>query len=358
MSVGVGILGIGAYLPPQLRRNDWWPPSLVATWMEERARAIGGLRAAPVPASEGAQRIRAAMLELGADPFQGSVERRIMGAEQTSYDLEEAAARDAIGRAGIAASEIDLVLTYTLVPEYLANNSACVLHGRLGLGARCFTMQVDATAFSFLAQLTLARQLIAGGTAHTALLVQSCGVSRLLDHTDSRSPLFGDAATAVVLGRVGAGRGWIGEAHRTDSSHPFWLAASPRGKAWYADGTAVLHAPDPIGSAGVFLAIADQARDAATEVLATTGTRAADVAFFASHQAMPWIRPIAQEWAGVPDARSCDTYAETGSLFAANVPLVLRRAEDQQLLGDGDLVMMFGGGTGVTYGATLVRWGR
>jgi 3-oxoacyl-[acyl-carrier-protein] synthase-3 len=162
----------------------------------------------------------------------------------------------------------------------------------------------------------------------------------------------------VVLGNVGESRGFVAESHRTDSSHPFWLAASPRGRAWYAEGQAVLHAPDPIGSGNVFLMIADQAREAATSVLARAGLRGDDVGFFASHQAMPWLRPIAQEWAGVSGARACDTYAETGSVFAANVPLVLRRAEDQGLLSSGDLAMLFGGGTGVTYGATLLRWGR
>jgi 3-oxoacyl-[acyl-carrier-protein] synthase-3 len=254
--------------------------------------------------------------------------------------------------------DIDLVLTHTLVPEQLVNNSACVLHHRLGLGAGCFSMQVDATAFSFLAQLTLAVRMIAGGSARTALLVQSCGVTRLLDMDDARAPLYGDGATAVVVGAVADDRGFLGEVHRTDSRHPFWLAASPRGAPWYAEGRALLHAPDPVDASHVFLDIADQARDACGAVLAATETDPSEVDFFASHQAMPWIRPIAQEWAGVAGARSVDTYAQTGSLFAANVPFVLYRAAAEGRLAPGELALLFGGGTGVTYGATLVRWGR
>jgi 3-oxoacyl-[acyl-carrier-protein] synthase-3 len=355
---GIGVLGVGAYLPPETRTNDWWPRDLVTRWMADRARALTALRAAPPPSSEGAARIRAAMLELGGDPFQGSIERRILSADATSHDLEESAARDALARADVAPSEIDLVLTHTLVPEQLVNNSACVLHHRLDLGPDCFSMQTDATAFSFLAQLTLAIGMIEAGRARTALLVQSCGVTRLLDMDDARAPLFGDGATAVILGAVAPDRGFLGEAHRTDSRHPFWLAASPRGAPWYAEGRALLHAPDPVDASHVFLDIADQAWDACSAVLATTGTQGSDVDFFASHQAMPWIRPIAQEWAGVPGARSVDTYAQTGSLFAANVPFVLYRAVEEGRLAPGDLALLFGGGTGVTYGAALVRWGR
>jgi 3-oxoacyl-[acyl-carrier-protein] synthase III len=355
---GIGILGIGAYLPPEVRRNDWWPADVVARWMEQRARQLAALRAAPPPASRGAARIRAAMVELGADPFQGSVERRIMASDATSYDLEEQAARDALARAELAPADIDLVLCYTLLPEYLINNSACVLHQRLGLGRGCFTMQTDATAFSFLAQLTLAHQLIAGGRARRALLVQSCGVTRLLDPADPRSPLFGDGATAIVVGAVSDGLGFEAEVHRTDSRHPFWLAASPVRGRWYDEGRAVLHCPDPVDGSQVFLDIADQAEDAVSAVLAAAGRRTDEIDFFASHQGMPWIRTIAQDHVGLGSARSLDTFPATGSLFAANVPLVLRRAEDERLLGAGDRVLLFGGGTGVTYGATVVRWGR
>jgi hypothetical protein len=37
---------------------------------------------------------------------------------------------------------------------------------------------------------------------------------------------------------------------------------------------------------------------------------------------------------------------------------VLATGEADGLLGDGDLVTLFGGGTGITYGAAVLRWGR
>ncbi len=203
----IGILGVGASLPTEVRTNDWWKPEVVARWMEGRARQLAALRDAPEPSSEGGARVHRAILELGGDPFQGSRERRIMPPGATSYDLEEAAARDALDRAGVQPREIDLVLTHTVVPEYQVQNAACILHQRLGLPARCFTMQADATAFSFLAQLRIAQQLIATGQAQKALLVQSCGATRILDVEHPFAPLFGDGATATVAGEVEANRG-------------------------------------------------------------------------------------------------------------------------------------------------------
>src|SRR5262249_19616924 len=112
------------------------------------------------------------------------------------------------------------------------------------------------------------------------------------------------------------------------------------------------------GARKVFLAIADQAKEVVDAVLDGAGARHDDVAFFASHQGTPWVRRVSQDYAGLAHARSLDAFPDTGTLFAANIPLVLRRAEDQGRLAPGDLTLLFGGGTGVVYGAMLMRWGR
>lgn len=60
------------------------------------------------------------------------------------------AARRAIENARIDQAEIDLLLTHTAVPDYLLSNTACVLHRRLGLAPGCFTMQAEASGYSFM----------------------------------------------------------------------------------------------------------------------------------------------------------------------------------------------------------------
>jgi 3-oxoacyl-[acyl-carrier-protein] synthase-3 len=353
----VGILGVGMCLPSEIRTNDYWSKDLVATWMEVRARQLAALRGkeASTPAIA---KVMRAMFDMGTDPFQGAERRHIMAANETSYDLEERAARDALARANVAAGEIDLVLTHTLVPEHLINNSACVLHNRLGLRAQCFSMGTDATSFSFLAQLMVAIQMIRGGGIRRALLVQSCGVTRLVEPADPVAPMFGDGATAVVVGEVAESRGVITTVHRTASAHPFWMGAGARTGRWYDEGRGVLYCPDPVDASHVFLDIPDQAIDAVGALLAQAGRRPEDVDFFAAHQGMPWLRQLAQELSGLGAARTFDTFPFAASVFSANIPLVLRHAEDAGLLRDDQLVVMFGGGTGVTYGAALLHWGR
>lgn len=348
----VGILGVGTYLPPEVRGNDWWPADVVAGWAAARKD-----NAPPRPATKGQERVLRAMATHAADPFQGAVVRRVLAPELPAIEMEFAAAEDALARADVDRSEIDLLMTYTAVPDYLINNSACVLHQRLGLGRGCMPIQLEATAFSFLAQLQLAETWIASGRARHALVVQSAVLSRLIRPEVPYSPLFGDGASAVVVGPVG-GRGMIRSIHRADTAHPFMLVASPPGRRWYDDGASSLHSLDLPGSQRVFLRIADEAREAVVAVLDGTGHRPEDVTFFASHQGTPWVRTVAQEHAGLQHARTVDVFPETASLFAANIPFVLRTAEDRGLLASGDVAVLFGGGTGVVFGATLLQWGR
>ncbi|HVH42803.1 MAG TPA: hypothetical protein VM925_10690, partial [Labilithrix sp.] len=151
MSKSIGILGVGTYLPPEIRKNDWWPEHTTRKWQERAARAVERARAdldsAP---TEGARKAAEAILALAKDPFQGSRERRVMAADMKASDMETLAAKEAIARSGIPQEEIDLVLSYTMIPDYINVPSACVVHGNLGLKERCTTMAVDAVCNSFL----------------------------------------------------------------------------------------------------------------------------------------------------------------------------------------------------------------
>jgi 3-oxoacyl-[acyl-carrier-protein] synthase III len=294
---------------------------------------------------------------LAQDPFQGAVARHVMPDDMTVLDMAEHAGRLALDRAGIAADDIDLLLSHTVMPDLLLGNPASQLHHRLGLPRRCFAMETSASTYSFLMQLSLAEAMITAGRAQLALLVQACGASRLLDAADPIAPLFGDAATALVVGPVSAGRGIQAAAHHADGRYPNTLVAGVRGGAWCDPGRGVIHIASAHQMRDLLLETADLCKEGIDEVLATAGVTANDVGFFAMHQGTAWIRRIVQDHAGLERARTVDTFAETGYLFAAIVPAGLARAEQAGLLGQDDLVLATGGGTGMTFGSILLRWG-
>ena len=348
----VGLLGIASYLPPETRTNDWWPPATAERWLRERMAA----QAPPDAVTPAMARVLAAMAQQAVDPFQGVVERRVMPSAMSAVDMEVDAAERAIASAGIDRREIDALFTHTAVPDYLLSNTACVLHRALGLAPACFAMQAEASGHSFMMQLTLAEQMIASGRARHALLVQSSAASRLLDRDDPQSPLFGDGAAAVVVGRAARG-GLLATVHRTDGTYPRALIACVRDGRWYDGGRIVLHRGDLQAARRVFLETADRAIDVVGAALREAACAPDEVDFFAVHQGTPWLRRVTQESLGLTRARSVDTFATTGYLFGASIPLVLETAQRRGMLAADDLVVMHGGGVGSTYGAVVMRWG-
>jgi 3-oxoacyl-[acyl-carrier-protein] synthase-3 len=358
MKPNVGILGLGVYLPEQIRKNDWWPESVVAKWRDKKAQTITRYEGADDSSmTEGLKRTLAALAALGDDPFQGSVERRIMPEEITTTDMETWAARKAIERAGIDKREIDFVFSYTICPEHINVPSSCVVHHNLGLSERCFSLNPDAVCNSFAAQMTLAESFIRSGRARYGLLTQSSALSRLAAIEDPVSLFFGDGATAAIVGPVAEGKGLLGFAHRTDGSMHRALIAGVPGKRWYDEGRAVAYSGDGDAGKRMLFGVADRGKESIEAALEQAGLTKQQVDFYASHQATAWFRPVTQEYFGLAHARSVDTFQFAGSLSAANLPLVLSVAEQKGVLRDGDVVATYCGGTGITWSSLVMRWG-
>lgn len=296
------------------------------------------------------------MASNASDPFQGSRQRHVISADSSSTDMEAAAARDALARARIDPEEIDVLLVHTVAPDFQLTNSAAKVHAFLGLKAECFAMQCEAAAYSFLGQLAIATAMLQVDRRRYALLIQSSAATRLVDPESSLAPLMGDGATAVVVGPVST-RGVRGAVHFTDGRYPSSLVAGVPGGTWYSDGRPVIHIADRAAMGAVLLLTVDVCKQSVDTVLERTGVAAAEIDFFCIHQGTAWLRQLAQEHTGMNHARSIDTFADTGYLFGAIMPYQLREAEESKLLRPGDQVLMFGGGTGMTYGATVVEWG-
>lgn len=352
----IGILGVGVDLPSEVRTNEWWPADLVSAWMDARAKRPPP--PLPADATEGMRRVAAAMMDQAHDPFQGTRERRVSAQGDTVFDLEERAAQHAIERSGIDPAGIDLVLVHSVVPDVLLSNSACVLHRRLGLGRTCLAIQADAAAYSFLGQLSLAAAMIESGQANLALLVQSCVATRLIDGEDPGSVLVGDGASAVIVGRLSGDRGLLGSVHYTDGRFPNSLIMSVPGGTWHDTGRARMHVADPAQMRDVFLGTADVCKHGVEAVLAKTQHRLGDIGFLCVYQGTSWLRRVVHEYLGVGEVGSTETFTRFGYLSSAMIPLNLYFAQTEGLLRDGTLVVLTGGGTGMTYGAAALRWGR
>ncbi|MEQ9318051.1 MAG: 3-oxoacyl-[acyl-carrier-protein] synthase III C-terminal domain-containing protein [Polyangiaceae bacterium] len=354
---GIGVHAIGTFLPTEVRTNAWWSAQVVDGWRDafERRVMSSEVRAPP---SESERLAREAMAALEDDPFRGAVERRVLAEGATSSDMEIAAARDALGRADCAVDEIDLLVSSALVPDYLATNNACTIQEALGLPASCFVTSLDVAGNAFSQQLDIAQAMIESGRARLALLTQSAAHSLVLPKDDPHAPWFGDGATAVLVGPVRDGRGIVGRCHRSNGALQGSLVAGVPGGRWYDDAASMVYNASMDATQGLIRSLVDTATEAVGGALADAGVRADEIDFYACHQAFSWLRTVTQRRAGLSRARYVDTFAEAANVAAANVPLVLATAERDGLLGDGDLVATFTGGSGITFSSMIIRWGR
>jgi 3-oxoacyl-[acyl-carrier-protein] synthase-3 len=355
----VGILGLGTYLPSEIRTNDYWSPSTVARWQDGMAARVTRADAPSAGTlTPGQRRTLAAMAEYAGDPFRGAVERRVMAETMTAHEMEAAAAREAIERAGLRPDQIDAILVQSRVPEHLLVNGACVTHRLLGLPQRCQAISTNLACNAFAMHVTLAQALVASGQARYVLTIQSSAMTRVMRPEDPVSAWMGDAAAAAVIGPVGTGQGVLASIHNANGAASESLVFGVPGKRWWDDGRIELYAPNHQHTRAMLMTLVDRAGETISQALAAAGVTAADVDFYAAHQGMPWLTRETAAHCGLGHAKTIATFAAFGNLSSVNLPLILALGEREHLIREGSIVVTFSGGIGETWSSLVLRWGN
>ncbi|HJL45702.1 MAG TPA: ketoacyl-ACP synthase III, partial [Polyangiaceae bacterium LLY-WYZ-15_(1-7)] len=129
----------------------------------------------------------------------GIRERRWVEGDEATSDLAVGAAREALGRASVAAEDVARLVLATVSPDRLSPSAACVAHAKLGLGA-VPVHDLTASCSGFVYALDAAARAVLTGDAPT-LAIGADVRSRFVDPTDRATcALFGDGAAAALLG--------------------------------------------------------------------------------------------------------------------------------------------------------------
>lgn len=355
----VGILGLGTYLPPTVRTNDYWPESIVAKWHERTAARVTRAEApAPEDLTPGQQRTLAAMAEYANDPFRGARERRVMPDGMSTSEMEAQAAREAIQRAGLTPDQIDVVLTQTPIPEYLVVNSACSTHKLLELPRRCLTIGTNVACNAFAIHFSLAQAMIATGQARHVLSVHSSAMARVSHREQPDSAWWGDGAAAAVIGPVSQGKGLLSSSHFADGTNCNALVFGVPDKRWWEPGTMTYYSQDRVRLRSMLLTLLDRAEEAIGTALSGAGIAASNVDFYASHQGAAFYTRATAAHAGLEKAKTLSTFPMFGNVNSVAIPLILAMAEREGMIRDGSTVVTFAGGAGETWSSLCLRWGR
>ena len=145
--------------------------------------------------------------------------RYVAGEGETTASLATDAARKALDHAGVAATDIDLIVLATATPDQTFPSSATKVQAALGIND-CIAFDVHAVCTGFLYALSVADSMLRSGNARKALVIGAETFSRILDWEDRATcVLFGDGAGALVLGAEETESGILATRLHADGRH-------------------------------------------------------------------------------------------------------------------------------------------
>jgi 3-oxoacyl-[acyl-carrier-protein] synthase-3 len=287
--------------------------------------------------------------------------RHVAGPSIATSDLAIEAATKALKKAGLKASEIDLVLVATISGDHIGFPSvSCIVQDKIG-ASNAAAMDIGAGCTGFIYGLETARNFVVSGSAKKVLVIGAEILSRIIDWKDRNTcVLFGDGAgAALVSAENGDGtRGILSSILRSDGSGAQLLdrpaggsrlpvtdeAFDPAAAYLHMDGRQVYNFAVKVVTEGIL------------EIMEKNKVCLDDVAWIVPHQANVRIIEAAAKRSKIPLSKFFVNIEEYANTSAASIPIALSEMQEKGLLKPGDLLVTFGFGAGLTYGGNIIRW--
>lgn len=325
---GVGVLGVGRYVPGKLITNQ-----MLEQWTG-------------VSASKIVERI-------------GVETRFVVEDHETASGMSATVAIQALKMAGINPTQVGLIIVCSFTGDYVYPAMACKVQELIkATNAGAFDLMANCTGFQV--GLTVASdRMKCDPTIKYSLVIGTALQSRYINWSDPNSALyFGDGAGAVVLGSVPVGygiltseifsNGKVFEAVRMrggGSSYPMRADNVNKGLQYYE-----------LNGLEVWKQVVQYQPLAIDRSLAKAGMKIADVDFFIFHQANLRLIEYLMGKMKHPMNKTFTNVATIGNTADASMAIVLCDALRAGCINRDQLVVISGVGAGFTFGSTVVRW--
>ncbi|MDI9221657.1 beta-ketoacyl-ACP synthase III [Pantoea sp. EA-12] len=313
------IIGTGSYLPEQVRTNADLE-KLVETsdeWIVTRT----GIR-----------------------------ERRIAAPDETVATMGFTAAQRALEMAGVAASDVGLIIVATTSSSHAFPSSACMIQQMLEIND-CAAFDLAAACAGFTYALSVADQYIKNGVVKHALVIGADVLARTLDPEDRGTIiLFGDGAGAVVLGQSEE-PGILSTHLHADGRYGKLLTLPYQDRANQSE-------PAYLTMAGneVFKVAVTELAHIVDETLQANNLDREMLDWLVPHQANLRIISATAKKLGMGMDKVVVTLDRHGNTSAASVPSALDEAVRDGRIKPGQLILLEAFGGGFTWGSALVRF--
>lgn len=283
----------------------------------------------------------------------GIRERRISSGEGTS-GMAAKAAKAALGRAGIAPEDLDIIILATSSSDFCFPNGACEVQAEIG-AANAAAFDISAACSGFIFALNTMHAFFQAGIYQTGLVIGADALSKLVDWDDRKTcVLFGDGAGAAVV-----------QADNQKAFHMVMGSDGSRGNVLACPsrsmGNFLTNSKPELGYMSmdgqeVFKFAVRTVPNCIKQVLEKGNLKADDIKYFILHQANYRIFEAIAKRMKLPIEKFPMNIQKYGNTSAASIPLMLDELNREGKLLPGDKLVFSGFGGGLTWGAVLLEW--
>lgn len=325
---GIGIVGVGKYLPQKTINNEE-----IYEWTGVEPHTI--------------------------ENKLGIRERRLVSDEETASEMSVKASRLALSSADITPEQLNLIIGCTYSGDYHFPAMACkVQAGLQAWNAGAFDLLANCTSFQ-VGIASASEKMYFDESMDYSLVIGTALQSRFIDWHDPNTALYcGDGSGAAVLGKVQKGYGIL--SNEIMANGRVFEAARLRGGGSSYIITAE-NVDDKLGyfemnGLEVWKQVVQWQPKVIKKSLSKIGMSVNDVDFFIFHQANLNLIHYLMGKLRMGMDKTHTTVEKYGNTGDASLPITLCEAVEQKKIGHDAIVVVSGVGAGFIFGSTVMRW--
>ncbi|MDC1055808.1 ketoacyl-ACP synthase III [bacterium] len=287
----------------------------------------------------------------------GIKNRHFVSKNETTSDLALHAALKAIENSTLDKDDINLIIVATTTPDNTFPSTATMVQKKLGIKGAAFDIQAVCAGFVF--ALSVAKSLMKDNNYKNCLVIGADSMSKLLDWKDrSTAVLFGDGAGAVILENK----------ENIDNTLDDWgiLSNVINSDGEYYDllktngGVSTDQKIGFIEMAGkeIFKHAVEKLSLSFQEALKLSYKNIEQIDWLIPHQANQRILLAVADRLKIDPVKVISTVMHHGNTSAASIPLALDYAINNNKVRNGNLIGFQAIGGGLSWGASVVRYGK
>jgi len=287
----------------------------------------------------------------------GIRERRLASSEESTASMGAEAAKDALKKNDLLATDIDAIIVCSMTHDYFCPSTASIIQKELG-ATKAACIDIQAACAGYLYGLSIAKAWVESKAFNKVLLIATEKNSSFIDFEDRTTcVLFGDGAGASIIQNTGPGYSIRSISLGADGNGNNAIIIPAGGSKQPASHETVdkhLHSIKMSGKETFYHAVKRMA-EASLECMKKEGISKRDIAFLVSHQANIRIIEATAKRLNLEKEKVISTIHKYGNTSSSTIPIALDELEHEKRVGHNDLLLLTAFGGGFSWGATILE---